>query len=222
MIQPHVFKFLKDLKKNNEKTWFDANRKQYENAKADFQIFVSGLIKQVATFDPTVAHLTAKDCMFRINRDVRFSKDKSPYKTNFGTSLSKGGKKVSTAGYYLHIEPSQCFIAGGLYMPDAPQLAQIRQEIDYNFATFKKIVTNKTFTKYFASGVHSESKLSRPPKGYDDTNPAIEFLKLKGFIVTNNITDAALQDKNATKEIAEQFAVMKPLIDFLNAATENV
>jgi uncharacterized protein (TIGR02453 family) len=222
MIQPHILKFLKDLKKNNEKNWFDANRKQYENAKTDFQIFVSSLIKEVAAFDPTVAHLTAKDCIFRINRDVRFSKDKSPYKTNFGTSLSKGGKKVTTAGYYLHVEPGQCFIAGGLYLPDAPQLAQIRQEIDYNFAAFKKIVTSKIFTKHFASGVHSESKLSRPPKGYNDTNPAIEFLKLKGFIVTNKITDTALQDKTATKEIAKQFAAMKPLIDFLNAATENI
>jgi uncharacterized protein (TIGR02453 family) len=218
MLQLLTFKFLKGLKKNNNKIWFDENRKYYETAKADFYQFADELIKSVATFDATVAHLTAKNCAFRINRDIRFSKDKSPYKTNMGAFISKGGKKINTAGYYIHIEPGQCFIAGGFYMPDAPQLAKIRQEIDYGFNEWKKIVTEKPFKKHFINGVEGIETLSRPPKGYDEANPAIAFLKMKSYIVSCKITDETLQGKNTVKELTKIFAAMKPMIDFLNTA----
>lgn len=220
MLQAPTFKFLKDLKKNNNKPWFDEHRKQYETAKADFYEFVNSLIKNISVFDATIAHLTAKDSAFRINRDIRFSKDKSPYKTNMGAFISKGGKKINTAGYYIHIEPGQCFMAGGFYMPDAPQLAKIRQEIDYSFAEWQKIVTGKTFKKHFINGVEGIETLSRPPKGYDESNPAIEYLKMKSYIVSTKLSDAALQDKNAVKELAKAFAAMQPMIDFLNTAAD--
>lgn len=219
MLQAAIFKFLKDLKKNNNKPWFDENRKRYEGVKADFYQFADNLIKNVAAFDNTVSHLKAKDCAFRINRDIRFSKDKSPYKTNMGAFISKGGKKINTAGYYIHIEPGQCFIAGGFYMPDAQQLAKIRQEIDYSFDSWKKILAEKSFKKYFINGVEGIEILKRPPKGYDENNPAIEYIKMKSFIVSCKLSDAFLQDKNAVKEIVKTFAAIKPMINFLNTAS---
>ena len=220
MLQSSTLKFLKELKKNNNKPWFDENRKQYELAKADFYLVVDKLIEGIAKFDEPIGALKAKDCAFRINRDVRFSKDKSPYKTNMGASITQGGKKINGAGYYFHCEPGQSFAAGGFYMPEAPQLAKIRQEIDYSFDEWKNIVENKTFKKYFTEGVEGIETLSRPPKGYDENNPAIKFLKMKGFIISRSFTDTEMQDKNSIKEITKTFEAMKPIIDFLNKATE--
>ena len=220
MLQPSTIKFLKELKKNNNKPWFDEHRKQYEAAKADFYDMLNVIIKAISVFDSSVAHLSAKDCAFRINRDVRFSKDKSPYKSNMGAFISKGGKKINNAGYYIHIEPGQCFAAGGFYMPDAPQLAKIRQEIDYSFDDWKKIVNDKSFKKAFVKGVEGIEVLSRPPKGYEETNPAISYLKMKSFIVSRPLTDKEVQDKGAVKEIVKIFASIKPMIGFLNAAVD--
>jgi uncharacterized protein (TIGR02453 family) len=217
MLQPSTLKFLKDLKKNNNKPWFDANRKTYETAKADFTSLVEALIAATSKFDKSVANLSAKGCMFRINRDIRFSKDKSPYKTNMGTYINPGGKKVNTPGYYFHCEPGASFAAGGLYMPMPPDLSKVRQEIDYSFTEWKKIVNSTTFKKYF-NKVDGLETLSRPPKGYDESNPAIEFLKMKSFTVSRPMTDATLQSKTLVKEIAKTFEAMKPMIDFLNGA----
>ncbi len=220
MLQPSTFKFLKDLKKNNNKVWFDEHRKLYETTKADFYGLADDIISGIASFDSSIAHLRARDCAFRINRDIRFSKDKSPYKTNMGAFISKGGKKINSAGYYIHIEPGQCFIAGGFYMPDAPQLAKLRQEIDYSFDTWKKIVEAKPFKKIFTKGVEGIEVLSRPPKGYDESNPAITYLKMKSFIVSVPVADAVLQSKTAVKEIVKTFAAIRPMIAFLNAAAD--
>jgi uncharacterized protein (TIGR02453 family) len=218
MLQPATIKFLNNLKKNNNKAWFDANRKIYEAAKADYIALIDAVIAATAKFDPSIGNLTAKNCIFRINRDVRFSKDKSPYKSNMGASITAGGKKVSAPGYYFHCEPGQSFAAGGLYMPEAPNLAKIRQELDYNFDEWKKIIGNKTFKKYFTKGVDGVDVLSRPPKGYTEENPALGFLKMKSFIVSRPISDAELGNKNLVKEIASSFAAMKPMLDFLNHA----
>jgi uncharacterized protein (TIGR02453 family) len=220
MIPSSTLKFLKDLSKNNNKTWFDANRKLYESAKTDFQTTVDKLIMGISKFDEPIGTLKAKDCVFRINRDVRFSKDKSPYKTNIAAYFNQGGKKSNGAGYYLHIEPGKSFAAGGMWMPEPAVLAKIRQEIDYSFDEWKKILQNRNFQKNFTEGVNGIETLSRPPKGYDENNPAIEYLKMKGFIVTHSFTDAELQDKNIVKEITKTFEAIKPLVDFLNRAIE--
>ncbi|HLO80078.1 MAG TPA: DUF2461 domain-containing protein, partial [Chitinophagaceae bacterium] len=126
-----MLSFLKKLKKNNNKPWFDANRHLYVEAKVEFEDFVSSLITSYGKHDPAIAHLLPKDCIFRINRDVRFSKDKSPYKNNFGASITSGGKKSPFAGYYVHIEPGAGFVGGGLWQPMPDMLAKVRQEIDY-------------------------------------------------------------------------------------------
>ena len=149
MLHPATLKFLKYLKKNNNKPWFDAHRKEYEAAKADFSSFVQLVIDKHSKSDPTIKSIAAKDCMFRINRDIRFSKDKSPYKTNMGAYINRGGKKSLFGGYYFHCEPGQSFTGGGLWMPMPPELNKVRQEIDYNFAAFKKIIGSKKFKSVY-------------------------------------------------------------------------
>lgn len=218
MLQSSTIKFLKDLKKNNNKPWFDANRKVYETAKADFAAFIEAIIEKHGKKDPQIAHLKAKDCLFRINRDVRFSKDKSPYKTNFGASINKGGKKaMSSAGYYFHLEPSECFTGGGLYMAMPDELKKIRQEIDYNWKEFQKIIGSKSFKSVYGDLYTGEDmKLSRPPKGYEADNPAIEYIKLKSWIGMQNISDADLTSKELVKKVVHSFEVLQPLIVFLN------
>ncbi len=221
MLQASTLVFLKNIKTHNTKEWMDANRDAYLEAKADFEGFTTSLLHAVSKNDTSIAHLQAKDCTFRINRDVRFSKNKDPYKTNMACYMTKGGKKSSFAGYYCHIEPGQSFMAGGIWMPEADVLKKIRQEIDYNFADFKKIVTGKKFVATFGDLERGEEvMLSRPPKGYEAENPAIEYLKMKSFIASVPIDDELLTDKGLIKLFSGHFAQLKPLIEFLNIAVE--
>ncbi len=218
MIEKSTLQFLTELKNNNTKEWFDANRKRYEAAKEDVQNITQKLIMSIGKHDEDIAALQVKECTFRINRDVRFSKNKVPYKSNISAIFSKGGKKADTAGFYMHIEPGAAFVAAGYWSPEAKKLASVRQEIDYNLDEFKKILSAKKFKETFTDGLSKEDTLQRPPKGYDDENPAVEFLKLKSFIVTKKLTDADLMDKNYEKKIVTIFAAVKPFLDFLNTA----
>lgn len=201
MLQPATLQFLKALKKNNSKEWFDKNRKSYDAAKADFALFVQEVISQFSKKEPSISGLLAKNCMFRINRDVRFSKDKSPYKTNMGAYINSGGKKSILGGYYFHCEPGQAFMGGGLWMPMPPELGKIRQEIDYNYADFKKILNHKKFkTVYGDLSRSAEYTLVRLPKGYAADNPAGEYLKLKSFVALTTINDTDLTSKELIKK----------------------
>ena len=218
MLQSSTIKFLKDLKKNNSKPWFDANRKLYETAKTDFAFFIQAVIDKHSKSDPSIKTLVAKDCMFRINRDVRFAKDKSPYKSNFGASINKGGKKaMNSAGYYFHLEPGGSFTGGGIWMPMPDELKKVRQEIDYNFADFKKIIASKKFRSVYGDLSKSdEYTLSRVPKGYEPGNPAAEYLKLKSYVAMVEITDAVLTSKDLVKKTVAAFEALQPLIGFAN------
>ncbi|MFT4094454.1 MAG: DUF2461 domain-containing protein [Niabella sp.] len=221
MLQPSTLKFLKDLKLNNNKPWFDNNRKRYEAAKDDFAGFIDTVMLQFAKNDPSVVHLKAKDCMFRINRDVRFSKDKSPYKTNFGAYINGDGKKSMTAGYYFHLEPGDSFTGGGMWQPPADMLAKVRQEIDYNLAEFQKIVTAKAFrTTYGGLSREDGFVLSRVPKGYETDNPAAGYLKFKSFIGVQPISDDDLTGKFLVGKTISAFKALLPLNHFLNKALE--
>lgn len=221
MIQNATIQFLKDLKLNNHKDWFDANRKVYEAAKADYLQLVSHVLKGLVFNDESLALLQPKDCTFRINRDVRFSKNKAPYKTNMGAGFSKGGKKMMLGGYYFHCEPGASFIAGGIWMPMAPELKKVRQEIDYCLEEFKDIVTSKPFIKAFGGLEHGEDViLKRAPKGYEEHNPAIEYLKLKSFIASTPITDADLTSPKLVQKIVDTCAIIQPLIHFINRGIE--
>jgi uncharacterized protein (TIGR02453 family) len=222
MIQPSTIQFLKNLKKNNNKPWFDAHRKEYETAKHDFTCFIQIIIDKQAKQDPTISHLKAKDCMFRINRDIRFSKDKSPYKNNFGASINKGGRKaMNSAGYYFHLEPGNSFLGGGLYQPLPEDLKKVRQEIDYNLADFKKIIRAAKFKSVYKELDKSkEFLLSRVPKGYEPNNPAAEYLKLKSYIAILPISDQELTSKELVKKTIHVFEALLPLLTFINRSIE--
>jgi len=220
MLQTSTLKFLKDLKKNNNKSWFDANRKRYDEAKKDFELFIQQVIDLHGKKDKTISSLKAKECLFRINRDIRFSKDKTPYKTNFGASINKGGKKAfSTAGYYFHLEPGEAFVGGGIYQPMPEELRKVRQEIDYNFKEFKNIIGSKKFKSVYGDlDKSNEFLLSRVPKGYEADNPAADYLRLKSYIAFEHITDSDLTSKTLVTKAADAFQTLQPFIDFVNGS----
>jgi uncharacterized protein (TIGR02453 family) len=222
MIQSSTLGFLKDLKKNNHKTWFEKHREKYIAARNDFESFITSLLHEAADIDEELKTLESRNCIFRINRDIRFSKDKSPYKTNMGAFMNKGGKKSFYAGYYFHLEPgNNSFTGGGLWMPDAPHLKKVRQEIDYCFPEFKKIIFSPAFKKQFGTlEMYADHMLVNVPKGYDKENPASEFLKLKSFVATKSIPDSKLTQKHLIKKISDAFRALKPLIKFVNRALE--
>lgn len=216
-----IIPFLKKLAKHNNRDWFLENKKEYEAAKKQLLEFTGSLIKELGKEDPYVSNIEPKDCIFRINRDIRFSADKSPYKTNMGISINRGGKKSNFAGYYLHIEPGKSFVAGGSYMPEAEILKAIRQEIDYNLDEFNGILSTSAFKKTFGT-LEQEWKIKTTPKGYDANNPAIEHLKLKCFIVSHDLTDEDVLNKNLLKKVSTSFKNMNPFLQFLNRAIAQV
>jgi uncharacterized protein (TIGR02453 family) len=219
MLQQSTIKFLKDLNKNNNKPWFDSHRPAYEAAKSDFARFIQKVIDQFGKKDTDIKNLLEKDCTFRINRDVRFSKDKAPYKNNMGAYMSRGGKKSPFSGYYFHCQPGNSFVGGGMWMPDPIQLSKVRQEIDYNFADFKKIVESKKFKSLYGGlSKDAEYVLSRVPKGYEADNPAAEYLKHKSWVSMMPLKDADLTSKDLQKKVVTAFETLHPLISFLNHA----
>lgn len=214
-----TLKFLKQLSENNNKEWFDVHRKTYENSKAEFEAVVKLVIEKCIDFDDRLANLEAKKCLFRINKDVRFSKDKSPYKINMGASINPGGKKSMIPGYYIHIEPGNSYLAGGCYQPMPEVLAAIRQEIDYNNAELKKIIATKDFIKYFKE-LSQEDKLKTAPKGYEKTHPEIALLQLKHFIAIHPLKDEDVLHKNFSAYVTKVFKAMHPLNLFLRKCME--
>jgi uncharacterized protein (TIGR02453 family) len=222
LIQPSTLTFLKNLKKNNNKIWFDQNKEKYLIARDDFEKFVGKLLQKMISFDADMKELEAKKCLFRINRDIRFSKDKTPYKINMSASFNKGGKKSVNAGYYFHVQPGgNSFAGGGLWMPEATELKKVRQEIDYCFPEFKKIINATSFKKNYGELEREKGQvLINVPKGYDKENPAGEFLKLKSFVATKYIPDKALHNPELIKEVAEYFKALTPLLKFINRSFE--
>lgn len=214
-----VFKFLKQLSSNNNKDWFDAHKGQYLEAKETFEAYVDGLIKGVAKFDKNIdPSMTGKQCTFRIYKDVRFSKDKTPYKNNMGASINPGGRKSPEAGYYFHVQPGGSFLAGGIWMPEPPVLQAIRQEIDYNPKAIDKVLNAASFKKYF-NGLDSEDALATAPKGYDKNHPKIELLKNRHFIVSHEFSDKDIMTAGSEKKIVDGFKAMFPLLEFLREAS---
>ena len=212
--------FLRKLSRNNNREWFEKNKSQFEASKKEIKSLTENFIRDFAKHDPGIAGLTARDCMFRIYRDVRFSKNKSPYKTNLGAYFSPGGKKSNLAGYYIHIEPGASFIAGGMWMPEAEELRKIRQEIDYNGNELKKILNNKSFKTVFG-GLDTEHKLKNNPKGYAKDHPDIELLKLTSFICWHGFTDEEVLSENFQKALIKSAKLMIPLNNFLNVAVSD-
>jgi uncharacterized protein (TIGR02453 family) len=210
-----VLDFLGGLQKNNNKAWFEKNRPAYEKAKGEFEAFVDQLIVGFGSVE-NLSGITAKDCVMRIYRDIRFSKDKSPYKTNMGASIGPGGKKSTRLTYYLHIEPSSAsMIAGGLHMPDSAQITKFREAIDRDPKSFKKVVNDKAFQQFF--GTIEGEKLKTVPKGFDRDHPEIELLRLKEVVAVHRITDATVLSPKFGAHVMDGFTAMKPFLDYLNS-----
>ena len=218
MILPSTFDFLKQLKENNNRDWFKPNKSLYDDALVNVLEFTTQVIEGLAKVDPLIpAQLDAKDCVMRIYRDVRFSKDKSPYKINFGIAISAAGKNFNGPGYYIHLEPGKSFIAGGSWHPEVEYLKSIRQEIDYNSTEWRGIVESPDFKAAFGE-LHTEDKLRTSPKGYPNDHPDIEFLKLKSFTAGCSIADKDLMAKDSPKRIVQLFEKLYPFIVFLRNA----
>ncbi len=223
MIEKNTLNFLKELKINNTKEWLDDNRALYENAKSDILTLTNELIIAMSDLDQTIASafLEPKKCITRLNRDLRFAKDKTPYKTDYYIVLNKNGKNSPSAFYYLHVEPDNCFIGGGVYNPQPPELKKIRQEIDYSFDEWQTIINNPAFKKKFPSGINNSGVLKKIPKEFEEANKAAEFLKMKGFYTSEKLTDKEITSNDTFGKIISYFETTKPLIDFLNKSIES-
>jgi len=215
--------FLVELKANNNREWFEANRTRYEQAAADFFDTVARFIQSLTSFDPEIAEVMPdpKSCIMRIYRDVRFSKDKTPYKTGLFAYVSKGGRKGALAGYYLHLEPGNSFGGGGLYLPEAPVLARTREAIETSFDEWNAIVTAPELLAAFPDGVLPSGVLKRAPKGYDETSPAIEWLRYKGYVTQRFFSDGEVVDEPFIEQLGDCCHAVMPMVAFLNSAIES-
>jgi len=207
-----VLSFYNELDHHNNKAWFESQKPRYELVKKEIQVFCQYFLSELTKLDSNYQYLLPKDCVFRINRDVRFSKNKAPYKNNTGIYAAIGGKKSENAGFYLHLQPDNCFFAMGMYELEPKNLAKVRQEIDYNYENFSGILNQKSFKTTF--GELKGEKLVNPPKGYEKENAAIEWIKHKSFIVTQVIDYKEITIQN----LIEKCKLGLPFVNFLNQA----
>lgn len=212
-----ILDFLTGLKNNNEKEWMEANRKYYQEAREEFKKLTGYVLEALKLLDPGLEGVTVSDCIFRINRDIRFSADKSPYKPWMSAVMAEGGRHSSSAIYYLHLQPqNESRVAGGIYQPAGEQLRKIRQEVDYNAAELKKIVSAHSFQQHF--GPIQGEKLSRAPKGYPLDHPNIELLKLKSFLAMKSFSDEEVLQNDFAERVLESYRLVQPFNEYLNVA----
>jgi len=221
-IMKTAISFLNELIANNHKEWFDANRQYYREAQNEFNQFIDLLISEIRTFDPSVGAITAKDCVFRIYRDVRFSNNKTLYKNHFGAFIAKGGRKNELGGYYFHIEPAAAgylnhsMWAGGIYNPVAPALKAIRTDIYEQTEEYKNIIQNKEFTdtfKWFDGNI-----LTNAPKGFPKDFADVELIKRKDYTFYRNIDEQTLLGNGLLEESIRVYKLMLPFNQFINRA----
>ena len=221
MLSIESFQFLEDLKSNNNRDWFQNNKKRYEIFKKEYHQLIQDFLDLMKPNDVTLSLLEVKNCAFRINRDIRFSKDKSPYKTHLGVWMNTNYGNSNGPGYYVHIEKGKSFIAGGLYSPEADELKKIRKEIAFFYDDLEAIISDKSFQKVYGNLDQNETNsLKNAPKGYEKDHPAIEFLKLKSFVAVYKFDDSELQNKNFIEEASKKLLVLKPFLAFLNRGLE--
>lgn len=221
MLTKESLQFLDDLKVNNNRDWFQSQKKRYEIFKQDYHQLVSDFLDTMKPLDPSLELLQVKDCTFRINRDIRFSKDKSPYKAHLGVWLSAGAKGANRSGYYVHIEKGASFIAGGFYSPDAAELKKVRKEIAFFYDDLQEILADKNFKKEFKSlDVNESNSLKSMPRGYEKDHPAIEFLKLKSYTVSQKYDISEVTKKDFVSKMSQKLISLKPFNEFINRALE--
>lgn len=219
MLKKSSFDFLIGLANNNTREWFDQHRSDYEQTMEDFRIFNQDLIDALSKFDKSIAKsdLQGKDCIPRLNRDLRFAKDKSPYKTYLYSIINEGGRKSGKAGYFIVINPGECYVGAGAFQPEPQRLKKIRQEINYNFEDWLKIAEDDKLLNAFPDGIVAQESLQKVPKDFEADSPAGDFLKMKGFFVRNYYPDTFFRGKNNFETIVESFKACQQLNHFVNS-----
>lgn len=211
--------FLAALKRNNRRDWFEKNRARYLAARGEFIQLVDALIAEVAHFEPHIMELAPEDCIFRINRDTRFAKNKEPYKPNLGAFITDRGRKVARAGYYIHLEPGACMVAGGLYLPPAPELKAVRRAIQADAAPLRAILSDRAFAAAFGRELPG-LRVKTAPRDVPRDHPDLDLLRYKSFEVFRIIPDADVLKPGFPKRCATHFQRMTPLVRWLNTALD--
>ena len=219
MIQNSTLTFLDKLRENNNSEWFKANEEEYREARADVISFVSQIIQGLSIIDTSIQsqYLVPHKCIKRINRDIRFSLNKTPYKSHFFVTFNPGGSKSEGPGYYMSIEPKSSFVGGGVYMPRTAVLNKFRKEIEYNLAEWEEIINAPSFLKLFPNGVEASSLLKTSPRGFNKDSKAIEYLRMKGYHTALRLSNSELTSPNAVSTVLNAYKEVHPMIRFLNA-----
>ncbi|GAB3227488.1 DUF2461 domain-containing protein [Hymenobacter seoulensis] len=214
-----VLDFLRDLATSNNKPWMDAHRADYHRARAEYTAFVESLLRDAAEFEPGLRGLKAQDVMFRINKNDRFQQSDEPYKRHMGAGLKPGGRHSPWAGYFVAVEPNgETYVGAGRWMPEPAQLARIRQEIHYNAPAFHALRQDPGLLQQFPLGLDTSQTLKTAPKGYDRTDPDIEWLRLKSYFVWRSFSDAEVRRPDFPARVLEAWQAARPFVQFLNEA----
>ncbi|MBO5314253.1 MAG: DUF2461 domain-containing protein [Prevotella sp.] len=224
-----ILNFLDNVRRNNNRQWFQANKDEYLAVRADFENAVGELINNISKFDSTVSHITVKDATYRFNRDTRFSEDKSPYKRHFGAYIAAHGKKKLHGGYYVHLEPGNCMLACGSYFLPTNILTSCRNEIIANIDNWLSAVSNKTFTDLFVADSNGDSsgrgfgleRLKTVPKGFSRDYKYIEYLRMKDYCCWHNVPDDFFAGNTWIENAVEIFKAAKPMMDFVNSVIDD-
>jgi len=216
MAVENIIRFLSELNINNNREWFAENKAWYDQVRIEFEKLSKDLIARISTFDEDIKHVEAKDCVFRIYRDTRFSHDKTPYKTHFGVFIaSAGGRKSQRGGYYLHLDPAGCFVAAGVWCPQPDLLKALRQSVYDNIDELNEIRNSPTFSQYFTS-FFEEDKLKTVPRGFPKDFPDAEMLKLKHYMVEYKLDEKLINSPDFVQELTDIVKCAYPLNRFLN------
>ena len=218
--EARILQFLADIKVNNNREWYSAHKARYDESHVAFERIVERLITAIATFDPAISMVTVKSTLYRFYRDTRFSLDKSPYKRHFGSYINPRGKKSQHGGYYLHLEPGNCLIGGGAYCLEPPVLKAVRKRIMNEIDDFRTIVEEPVFHELFP--IIGENHLKTVPSGFprDFTYP--QYLRPKNFAVMHHLPDEFFFQEGWIEEVAHQFQLMKPFLDFVNETIDEL
>ena len=231
MQAKRILAFLTELMANNNRPWFLEHKDEYNECRADFEAGIAQAIVRISEFDPEIAHLQVKDCVYRFNRDTRFSPDKSPYKNHLGAYICAHGKKALRGGYYLHLEPGNCLMAAGGYWLPTNILTSCRNEIMGNIDEWRRRVENAPFMKLFGrpgEGKWGESSkgfglesLKTAPSGFPRDYEFIQYLRMKDYCCWVRVPDTFFEGDNWLNKIVKAFQIAKPMMDFINAVVDD-
>lgn len=219
--QQDILHFATQLKKNNNREWFAENKEWYDTTRIEFEKLTALLIEKISEFDEEIKSVTPKECMFRIYRDIRFSYDKTPYKTYFGAYIARGGRKSLRSGYYIHLEPDGAFISVGIWSPEPQILKALRQSVYDNIEELDEIRLNPEFARYFPAFFEGD-KLKNVPKEFPKDFPQAELLKLKHYFVEYPLNQKILSSSDFVSQVVARFKAAYPLNQFLNYTVDEV